>query len=92
MSALIPTAATTAATSSGVKTRFIGWPISDAEEHEDRRHEQGDLEARAVGHGHRELHLVLRRELDRDEVLGEVADRRAGSRRRRRTPTARACR
>ena len=47
-----------------------------AEEHQDRRHEQGDLEARAEGHGQRELHLVLGRQLDRDEVLGEVADRR----------------
>ena len=47
-----------------------------AEEHQDRRDEQRDLQARAVAHGHREFHLVLGRQLDRDEVLGEVADRR----------------
>ena len=70
----MPTAAATAAISSGVKTRFIGWPIEHAEQDEDRRDEQRDLEARAEGHGHRELHLVLGRELDRDEVLGQVAD------------------
>ena len=76
MSALIATAAPTAATSSGANTRSIGWPIDDAEQDEHRADEQRDLEARPEAHGHRELHLVLQRELDRDEVLGEVADRR----------------
>ncbi len=62
---LIPTAAATAAISSGVKTRFIGCADQHAEQDEDRRHEQRHLEARAEGDGHRELHLVLGRELDR---------------------------
>ena len=46
----------------------------DADQHEDRCHEEGDLQAGPEGHRHRELHLVLGRELDRDEVLGKVAD------------------
>jgi hypothetical protein len=44
--------------------------------HEDGGHEQRDLLARAEAHGHREFHLVLGGELDGDEVLREVADRR----------------
>ena len=48
----------------------------EAEQDKDRGHEQGDLEARAERHGQRELHLVLGRELDGNEVLSEVADRR----------------
>ena len=72
----MPTAAATAATSSGVKTRSIGWPSRAPEDDQHGRDEQRDLQARAVAHGHRELHLVLGRELDRHEVLGEVADRR----------------
>ena len=48
----------------------------EAEQDKDRGHEQGDLEAGAERHGQRELHLVLGGELDGDEVLSEVADRR----------------
>jgi hypothetical protein len=76
MSELMPTAAATAAISSGVKTRVIGWLTTRPEQDEDRRHEQGDLEARAERHRQRELHLVLGRELDGNEVFSEVADRR----------------
>ena len=57
----------------------------EPEQDEDRRDEQRDLEARPEAHRHRELHLVLEGELDGDEVLGEVADRRDEDRRRRRT-------
>ena len=76
MRALIPTAAPTAATSSGGNTRSIGWPTTTPRSTRTGADEERDLEARPEGHRHRELHLVLGRELDRDEVLGEVADRR----------------
>ena len=76
MSALMPTAAATAATSSGWNTRSIGWPMSTPTRTRTGADEQGDLEARPEGHRHRELHLVLPGELDGDEVLGQVADRR----------------
>ena len=72
----MPTAAPTATTSSGVKTRSIGWPMSAPMITSSGRDEQGHLEARAVRDGHRELHLVLEGQLDGDEVLGQVADRR----------------
>ena len=48
----------------------------DAQQDEDRGDEQRDLEARAERDRHRELHLVLRGELDGDQMLGEVPDRR----------------
>ncbi len=57
-------------------TRSIGWPMTSPSSTSTGRHEQRDLEARAERHRHRELHLVLVGELDGDEVLGEVADRR----------------
>ena len=58
----------------GLEDEVHGLADEHAEDDQDRRHEQRDLEARAVGHGHRELHLVLGRELHGDEVLGQVAD------------------
>ena len=59
-----------------MNTRSIGWPMTTPSSTRTGATNSATWRLEPKRHRHRELHLVLGGELDGDEVLGEVADRR----------------
>jgi hypothetical protein len=45
-----------------------------ADQHQDGRREQDDLDARSQRDAHHQVHLTLARKIDRGEVFGGIAD------------------